>query len=161
MSDHFDNDTYHRDGKLALTGSAQFTSPIPQNDDSAGNLGCVPESHSCTVQFWFDSAPCNARTSIDISTLLATGSVIVPIRGTATNVASDGETRSGHFRWSGTLTLRAVRTGPWAPVPGPNLPVARDPAHSLDRALMSFQTLLKSLGRLPIGSSVVVVQNCR
>jgi hypothetical protein len=113
MSHHFQKNTYRLLGELpALMGPARLTCPMPQNDDTAGNLGCPPEGNTCHVQFWFDNSPGTARTSLDLPTLLATGSVVVPIRGTATNVGSDGEKRSGNYRWSGTLTLRIARNAP-------------------------------------------------
>jgi hypothetical protein len=110
MSHHFKNNTYRIVGEMsALTSPAVLTSPMPQNDDTAGNVGCEPEGNTCHLQFYFDNSPGTTRTTLDLPTLLATGSVVVPIRGTATNVAGYGEKRSGSYKWSGTMKLRVPK----------------------------------------------------
>jgi hypothetical protein len=109
MSHHFKNNTYRFTGDVpAHNGPTVMTSSMPQDDDTAGNIGCEPESHSCHVEFWFDNSPGTAQTLLDLPKLLATGSVVMPIQGKAHNLASYGETRSGDFKWSGSVTLRAV-----------------------------------------------------
>jgi len=110
MSHHFKNNEYRLVGKLpVLTGPVTMTSPMPQDDDTYGNIGCPPEGNTCHVEYWFDNSPGTAQTVLDLPTLLATGSVVMPIHGTAHNVAGYGETRSGDFKWSGSVTLRAVQ----------------------------------------------------
>jgi hypothetical protein len=110
---HFKDKAYRMVGELrALTAPVTMTSPMPENDDTTGNHGCpgkVDWGNDCSIQYGFDNSPGTARTSLDLPTLLSTGAVDVPIRGTATNVAGYGEKRSGNYSWSGTMRLRAVQ----------------------------------------------------
>ncbi len=108
-SDHFTNNTYRTEGVITVLGGvATMTSPMPQDDDTYGNIGCPPMGSSCHVNYTFDNTPGVARTTLDVDALLSGGEVVMPIAGDATNVASAGETRSGHFHWSGSITLRGV-----------------------------------------------------
>ena len=85
-----------------------MTNPTPQDDDTYGNIGCEPEGDSCHVNYFFDSTPVEARTSLDVDAPLSGGEVKVPIQGRATNVAEEGDSRTGEFTWSGTVTVRGV-----------------------------------------------------
>jgi hypothetical protein len=112
-TDNFTNSTYRMTGEISsLSVFAALTSPMPENGDTNGSIGCPPKTNTCHVQFGFDNAPGPSRTLLNLTQLLGTGSVTVPISGTATNVADYGETRSGTFSWSGSVKLRGVPTGP-------------------------------------------------
>jgi hypothetical protein len=119
-SEHFKDHAYRMVGELPPSSSATaaivtMTSPMPENGDTTGNHGCPggeDSGNQCYVQYWFDNSPGTVRTTIDLERLLTAGSVEVPIRGSATNVAGYRETRSGDYTWSGTMTLRAVPIGP-------------------------------------------------
>jgi hypothetical protein len=108
---HFTGKTYRLLGDLpSLTGPAIMTSSMPENDYTTGNIGCPPLGNTCHVEYYFDNAPGVAQTTLDLPTLLSTGRVVVPISGSEHNLAGFGETRSGDYTWSGSVTLRAVMT---------------------------------------------------
>jgi hypothetical protein len=106
---HYDNFTYRIVGDIkSLSGMATMTSSMPQDGATTNTVGCPPQGDTCHVNFWFDNSPGVATTGLDLDTLLSTGHVVMPISGSATNANDNGETRSGSFSWSGTVTLRAV-----------------------------------------------------